>query len=123
MIPSPPRYRIEFYRTSRGEEPVRRFLDELDRKLRIKAGRWLGMLEEYGPNLPRPYADVLDGPIRELRVGHGRLSVRLLYFFHANTIIVLAHGFLKKTDAVPPGEIEAAHRARLNWILMHGSDA
>src|ERR1041384_5156347 len=76
------RYAVEFYRTERGDEPAREFVESLDAKLRAKVVRWLELLEEQGPELPRPFADVVDGPIRELRIGFGRLEVRLLYFFH-----------------------------------------
>jgi hypothetical protein len=82
--------------------------------------RWLALLEEKGPALPRPYADVLDGPIRELRVGYGHMAIRLLYFFHGNRIIVVAYGFLKKTRAVPVEEILRAHRAHADWLVRYG---
>jgi len=111
---------VEFYRTERGYEPARAFVESLDIRARAKVTRWLGMLEEKGPALPRPYADALDGPIRELRVGCGRLEIRLLYFFHGRTVIVVAHGFLKKTRAVPVDEILKAHRTHADWLIRHG---
>ena len=96
------------------------FLDNLEKRARAKVFKWLGLLEEQGPALPRPYADILEGPIRELRIGIGRLEARLLYFFHKQTIVVVTHGFLKKTPAVPPGEIERAMRARADWLNRYG---
>lgn len=123
MIPDHGRYRIEFHRTVRGDEPSREFIESLDRKVRAKIYRWLEMLEVHGPDLPRPYADVLDGPIRELRIRHGRLAVRLLYFIHGRRLVIIVHGLLKKTMAVPPAELETARRARLDWLATHGSDA
>ena len=78
------------------------------------------MLEEEGPSLPRPYADVLEGPIRELRVGFGRIEARLLYFIHDRTIVVITHGFLKKTRKVESAEIAKALNARADWLLRHG---
>jgi phage-related protein len=113
-------YEVVFYRTARGDSPPRDFVGSLDLKARAKVYKWLGLLEEEGPGLPRPHADVVDGPIRELRVGVGRLEVRLLYFFHARTVIVVAHGFLKKTRALPEGEIRRAYRAYTDWLHRYG---
>jgi phage-related protein len=79
---------------------------------------WLQILQEKGPNLYRPYADVLEEPIRELRVTFGRLEIRLLYFIQGKNI-VLTHGFLKKTQKTPPEEIERAQRYRHDWLLTH----
>ena len=111
-----------FYRTPRGESPVDEFLDNLEKRARTKVLKWLGLLEEQGPVLPRPYADVLEEPIRELRVGLGRVEARLLYFFHKRTVVVVTHGFLKETRAVPPAEIERALRARADWLNRHGGE-
>ena len=102
------------------DEPARIFVELLDVRARAKVMRWLSMLEEKGPALPRPYADVLDGPIRELRVGCGRLAIRLLYFFHGRSIIVVAHGFLKKTRSVSADDILRAHRAHADWLMRYG---
>lgn len=87
--------------------------------MRAKAGAWLGLLQEKGPQLLRPYADVLQGPIRELRVSFGRLEVRLLYFISGKNVII-THGFLKKTDKVPQEEIDRAMRYRNDWLATFG---
>ena len=107
-------YEIEFYQTERGDNFVEEFLDGLPEKTRNKTLTWIAMLKKYGPDLKRPYADLLDGPIRELRVQFARDEVRLLYFF-ADAIIVLTHGFIKKTNKVPLGEIEKAKRIMTDW--------
>ena len=43
--------------------------------------------------LQRPYADVLEEPIRDLRISFGTLEMRLLYFILGKSIVV-THGFL-----------------------------
>ncbi len=109
-----------FYQSPAGDSPVDEFLDGLASRPRAKVEKFLELLEEQGPRLPRPFADAVDGPIRELRVGFGRLEIRLLYFFHGRRIIVVTHGFLKKTRAIPPEEIVSAHKAHADWIIRHG---
>jgi phage-related protein len=112
-------YRLEFYQAPRGEYPAKDFLNSLPEPPRMKVAAWLGLLQEKGPNLHRPYADVLDEPIRELRVSSGRLEVRLLYFIHGKSIVV-THGFLKKRREIPKREIELAKRYRNEWLIAFG---
>ena len=95
------------------------FLDGLPEGARTKAASWLGLLQQEGPNLRRPYADVLEGPIRELRVSFGRLEIRVLYFIEGRSIVA-TNGFLKKTREVPRGEIERAGRRRQSWLARFG---
>ncbi len=100
-------YEVIFYETSSGSCPVDGFLDLLQPKVRAKVEKWIEKLEQHGPNLPRPYADIIIGKIRELRIVFGSNHYRLLYFFFGK-IIVLTHGFIKKTDKVPTQEIQRA---------------
>jgi hypothetical protein len=102
-----------------GESPVDEFLDELPEKLRGKVAKWIELLEEKGPDLPRPYADVLRGKIRELRVSFGHSECRLLYFIHGNRIVI-TNGFLKKTPRVQPDAIDRAERRRMDWLARCG---
>jgi phage-related protein len=101
-------YRIRMFRSERGEAPVEAYLAELEPKHRRKIAAHLELLAREGPNLRRPYADVLDGPLRELRVSLGRLEHRILYYFVLRDLVILVHGFLKKTRAVPQSEIDIA---------------
>ena len=102
-------YEVLSYEDSRGDCPADEFLDNLPIKIRAKIEKWIEKLEEEGPNLTRPFADIVRGKIRELRVVFGSNQYRFLYFFFGKKII-LTHGFLKKTDKVPAGEIERAER-------------
>jgi phage-related protein len=101
------RYEGLFYVKTNGECPMDEFLDALPVKVRAKIAKWIELLEEEGPDLPRPYADTLRDKIRELRVKFGPVQYRLLYFFMAKKAII-THGFVKRTDQVPKAEIEKA---------------
>lgn len=85
------------------------FLEGLSGPPRAKADAFLLLLKVKGPDLHRPHSDVLRGKIRELRCGFARLEYRFLYFFHDKKVI-LTHGFLKKTERVPDGELRRAER-------------
>ena len=91
------------------------FLGELPVKARAKLMRWMSQLEAMGPNLPRPYADVVRGKIRELRMVFASSQVRCLYFFDGSRI-VMTHGFIKKTDSVPIAEIECADQMMKEYL-------
>ena len=107
-------YEVLFYETAEGRCPVNDFLGELPLKVRAKVAKWLALLKREGPDLPRPYADVVRGKIRELRVRFGGMHHRFLYFFHGKRIVV-THGFVKKTTVIPEGEIAQAERCMVDF--------
>ena len=107
-------YEVIFYEAADGECPTQEFLDGLAPKVRGKVAKWLELLEREGPNLPRPYADVVRGKIRELRVSFSGLHHRFLYCFHGKRIVV-THGFVKKTAAIPEVEIVRAERCMVDF--------
>ena len=111
-----PNYEVIYFHDARGNRPARDFLRSLPEKVQVKVYKWIQLLEENGPNLPRPYADVLRDKIRELRVGFGSDHFRFLYFFHGK-MAVLTHGFVKKTERVPDEEIEKAIKIRNDFLI------
>lgn len=70
------------------------------------------MLEEEGPTLPRPYPDLLENGIHELRINLSGKQVRILYFFIFQACIIVTHAFIKKTSSVPTGELVKAVTCR-----------
>ena len=86
--------------------PVTDFINECDPKHQVKILRLLSLLEEQGPILPRPYADVLHNGIHELRFTLSGDKVRVLYFFCFQKFIVLYYVFFKNTQKVPEKYID-----------------
>ena len=110
------KYEVLFYKTETGRRPTGDFLSSLPLKVRVKILKWIEKLEEYGPDLPRPYADIVSGKIRELRIVFASAQYRLLYFFYGKYIII-THGFIKKTDEVPDNELEKAQNLMRDFEL------
>jgi phage-related protein len=81
--------------------PASEFLESCTEAHQIKVLHFLELLEETGPTLPRPYADILREGIHELRIKLSGDQVRLLYFFCFETFIVLYQALKKHTSAVP----------------------
>ncbi len=76
----------------------------------------IAALEEKGPNLSRPYADLLKDGIHELRVKLSGNQVRVLYFFCYRDFIVLTNVFTKTTAKVPEADIREAKRCRDDFL-------
>lgn len=109
-------FKVIYFITRRGENRVREFLRSLsDERVRIKILTYIGLLEEKGHLLRRPYAAILRDGIYELRPDFGHLAPRILYFFDKSHII-LTHGFLKKSDEVPDEEIKKSIEIRKDYF-------
>ena len=109
-------YDLVLYTSVRGDSPIDEFLDGLDKKSRAKVAAHLSLLEEGGPNLKRPYADIVRGKIRELRIHHSSNQYRILYFFQVRDQIVLVHAFAKKTQQLKEKDIELAENRMEEWM-------
>ena len=105
-----PKTEVIFYRDERGQAPVVEWLRELrrkDKKAYAKCAARIQVLAQLGHELRRPMADYLRDGIHELRIRHGHVNYRILYFFHGQVVAILAHG-LTKEDEVPNADIERA---------------
>lgn len=113
-------YKVKYYVTKRGNCPVKDFIDSKKEKSHPKIFAFINQLEQEGPQLPRPLADLLEDGIHELRIkiaeDKGGTNVRILYFFYDGNDIILTHGFMKTTDEVPVSEIKKAKKYREDYI-------
>jgi phage-related protein len=89
---------------------VTEFLAGLPEKDQAKVVAALDYLGQQGPALRRPHAAHVKGKLWELRVSLARNEYRLLYFFMEGKLVVVAHGFTKKTHVIPAREIETAEK-------------
>lgn len=108
-------FEIEFYRLPNGEQPVRTFLDSLDRKMRAKSLYGLSILEEYGNRLREPYSKPMGDGLFELRVKFASDITRIFYFFVMDNKIILTNGFVKKTTKTPKAQLELARRYKADY--------
>jgi hypothetical protein len=110
------KWHVFYYESADGDCPVQKFIDTRKERDQAKIFSWVGLLEERGPNLPRPYSDVLIDGIHELRVKLSGDQVRILYFFCYKEFVILTHVFTKRTDEVPPSEIKRAQKCREDFL-------
>ena len=107
---------VDFFELENGDCPVKNYLDSIDKKMRAKMLRTIGLLETNGNMLGMPYSEYLDDGIFELRSKQGSDISRVLYFFCIGRKIILTHGFTKKTNKVPRSEIETAKKYRTIYL-------
>ena len=120
---NPRKWHVLYFEDSNGYSQVFEFIE--NRKIREKAKvlAWLEQLEKQGPNLPRPYADLLEEGIHELRVKLSGDQVRILYFFCFKDFIVLTNAFIKNTDKVPKNEIQIAKKNRADFLSRYNESS
>jgi len=109
-------WHVIYYETSDGACPVREFIDSRDERNQAKILAVIEALEERGPTLPRPFADLLEDGIHELRVKLSGSQVRVLYFFCYRDFIVLTNALIKTTAKVPASDVREAKRCRGDFL-------
>lgn len=104
-----PEIPVRFYRTAAGREPVLDWLRDLDKEDRQVIGSDL-MRVQFGWPIGMPLVRNLSDGLWEVRsdLRTDRLA-RLLFCFHENVLVVL-HGFIKKTQKTPPSDLAIARR-------------
>ena len=115
-------WKVIYYETAEGRCPVEEFIDSRSAGNQAKLLALISFLEEKGPNLPRPYADLLEDGIHELRVTLSGNQIRILYFFCYKDFIVLTHVFTKTTMKVPKSEIKTAKKYRQDFLQRFHED-
>lgn len=111
---------IVLFQDTRGKVPVLDWLRQLvksDRKGYANCLARIEQLAEYGFELRRPAADFLRDGIYELRAKHVRVQYRILYFFHGQNVVILAHAITKEGDRVPDLDIDLALTYKELFVL------
>jgi len=106
---------VEYYELPNGEKPVEKFLDNLDIKMRVKALAGVEILKQFGNALREPYSKSLGKGLFELRIKFASDITRIFYFFIVGNKIVLTHGFIKKSNKTPSGEVALARKYKADY--------
>ena len=106
---------VIYYENSKGEIPVKEFIDKSSPKDRNRIAKTIELLQEFGNKLDRPYAAPLKNGINELRIKGVDNNLRILFFYIVGNTAVLTHGFIKKSKKVPSKEIKLAEECRIDF--------
>ncbi len=107
-------FQIYFYLSPGSKHnPVKDFIDSLDKRTKGKLQFVFELLQEYGTNLGFPYTKKIKGTsLWELRIISKR-SVRIFYVKYLDESFIILHGFIKKSQQIQTREIKLAlHRFR-----------
>ena len=108
--------KVIYYTTAKGENPVEKFLDSLQKQDIAKIFRILQYIEIYGLITALPHAKKLTGTsLWEIRI-LGKTNIRVIYVTLQENSILLVHGFLKKKQKTPIKEIELAKSRTQDWF-------
>ncbi|MDE8601758.1 type II toxin-antitoxin system RelE/ParE family toxin [Marinomonas sp. RSW2] len=109
--------KINFYRTDDDKCPIEEFLDSLNSK-QVQKVAWVLQLVEELEVVPTTYLKKLvsTDDIWEIRVQVGGNIFRLFGFFDHDNLVILNHGFQKKTQKTPPKEIKIAESRKKNYL-------
>ena len=100
-----------FYRLASGREPVREWLAELPREDRRLIGRDIMRVEFGWPCGPPLCASLTNYPgLHEVRSNLTGKRIARVFFTVSGWDMVLLHGFIKKTQAIPRKELMLARR-------------
>lgn len=108
---------VIFYRTADGKCPIQDFIDSLSGKVAQKVTWVLNLLEDLDI-VPSTYFKKLVGTedIWECRIKFGSNAYRIFCFFVDNSIVVLTHGFIKKTQKTHRSQIKKAEAYRKDFL-------
>jgi phage-related protein len=102
---------VRFYRTEHGAEPVREWLQSLDRPAKKVIGGDIKTVQ-YGWPLGMPLVRSLGSGLWEVRSHLPQRRIARVIFCMRNEKIVLLHGFIKKTPKTPVEDLSLAKRRK-----------
>ena len=103
-----PILKVAFYRTDKGNEPVREWLKSMRRDDRRKIGEHI-KTAQFGWPLGMPLIKKLEARLWEIRCNISHGIARVLFTVEGDTM-VLVHGFVKKTQRTPIYDLDTARR-------------
>lgn len=102
---------VVFYKTEAGNEPVREWLKSLPRDDRRAIGEDI-KIAQYGWPLGMPLIRKMEHRLWEVR-SNISTGIARVFFTVMDDLMILLHGFVKKSQKTPQNELDTARR-RLN---------
>lgn len=113
------KWKIIYYTSPSGHNPVSEFFDTLEHNSQSKILRILHNIREYGLDSVIPHIKKLSGTsFWEIRI-LGKDSIRVIYVVPAKFQVIVLHGFKKKTQKTPVKELEIASKRHIEYTLRN----
>lgn len=106
-------FSIEFFVATDGSCPAEEWLESQSSKMQQKFAALFVMLGNVGKIFNEQKFKHLSGTdqLFEFKADQGRI----LCFFFVGKRVILTHGFAKKSDKTPKGEIERAEKVKVDF--------
>lgn len=104
---------VQFFKQGSGREPVREWLLSLDKEEKKVIGHDIDAIQRKWP-VGWPCVDYLGDGIWEVRSTMGNRIARVLFYVEKD-LMILIHGFVKKTQKTPQKELDLAKKRLLQW--------
>lgn len=109
------KYQVHYFLTETNQNPVKDFINSLEKIQKSKIFRILQLFQEYGLQAIIPHTKKVTGtPLWEIRI-LGKDNLRILYVSWRKENILVLHGFLKKKQKTPSREIKIALERLNQW--------
>jgi len=99
---------VAFFRTERGNEPVREWLKELSKANRRAIGEDIKTVQ-FGWPLGMPLIRKLEHGLWEIRTRLEGKIARVIFTVHDDCIVLL-HGFFKKSQKIPASDLNLGRK-------------
>ena len=99
---------VIFYKTEAGNEPVREWLKRLQSNDRKIIGEDI-KTAQYGWPLGMPLIRKIERGLWEV-LSNISTGIARVFFTVKDNLMILLHGFVKKSHKTPPNELDTAHR-------------
>ena len=108
-----PILRVLFYMTEGGREPVREWLLDLQREDKRIIGQDI-KTAQFGWPLGMPLIRKIEKDLWEVR-SHIKDGIARVFFTVDEKIMILLHGYVKKSQATPQEELELARERKRKY--------
>ena len=106
---------VSFYKSLTGNEPVREWLKSLSKEDKTIIGEDIKTVE-FGWPQGMPLVRKPDQNLWEVRSDITNKAIARVIFTISGRIMVLLHGFIKKSQKTPPNDLKIAKERRDNVL-------
>lgn len=108
-------YKVFYYLSPSGDNPIKKFINSLEEKQQVKILRIFQYIQEYGLIAIIPHTKKLTGTdLWEIRI-LGKDNIRIIYIIPLNKTMLVLHGFVKKKQKTSRNDIDIALARYEDW--------
>ena len=106
---------VNFFRTDSGNEPVREWLKDRERKERKLTGEDILLVQFRWPT-GMPLVRKMESDLWEVRSKLPGSNISRVFFTINNSEMILLHAMIKKAQKTPTNDIDLARSRKNQWL-------